>query len=62
MDVNIMQTNQFKYDPDRSFDSNFNDWFYQCNDEREQWGEQPLDRDEAFALFKEYFKDHRQNG
>jgi hypothetical protein len=62
MDVTIMENNQFKYDPERTVDQNFNDWFYLCNDERETWGEEQLDRDDAFALFQEFFKNSIKNG
>ena len=62
MDVFAIGSQKFVYDTERTFDQNFNEWFYQCNDERETWGEELLNRDDAFALFEEYFKDHRQNG
>lgn len=55
-------SSDFNYNSDVSFESNFNEWFYLCNDERETWGEELLNRDDAFALFKEYFKEFLQNG
>lgn len=58
----IMETKQFVYDVELTFDQNFNEWFYQCNDEREQWGEELLDRDEALAQFKVFFRDSIKNG
>lgn len=62
MEVILMGSEKFVYDTECTVDQNFNEWFYQCNDERETWGEERLDRDDAFALFQEFFKNSIKNG
>jgi hypothetical protein len=51
---------QFKYDDELSFESNFDRWFLLNTDERRAYNEEPYERDEAFMVFKNYVKDKWQ--
>ena len=51
---------QFKYDDELSFESNFDRWFLLNTDERRAYNEEPYERGEAFMVFKNYVKDKWQ--
>lgn len=41
----------FEYNLQKSFAENFNAWYEMDRDERQQWGDAVLDRDEALKVF-----------
>tara|TARA_R100001129_G_scaffold71299_1_gene48524 strand:+ start:256 stop:444 length:189 start_codon:yes stop_codon:yes gene_type:complete len=51
---------QFKYDDETSFESNFERWFLLNCDEKKVYNEKPYKREEALTVFKNYVKDKWQ--
>lgn len=47
----------FEYNDNRTFISNFNLWFEMNRDERQQYGEPLMSREDALKLFSQMYKE-----
>ena len=53
---------QFQYDKEKSFDSNFNEWRILNSEERSAYQEPQLSPDEAQILFNKLFGQYKVQG
>lgn len=49
----------FDYDINYSFETNFNVWFQTANKERFDWKENPLNEEEAYDIFVHKYGHHK---
>ena len=50
---------EFNYDINHSFETNFNVWFQAANKERFDWKEEPLNEEEAYDIFVHKYGHHK---
>lgn len=50
---------EFNYDLNHSFETNFSTWFQAANKERFDWNEDPLHEEEAYDVFVHKYGHHK---
>ena len=50
---------EFNYDINHSFETNFSVWFQSANKERFDWNEDPLNEEEAYEIFVQKYGHHK---